>query len=77
LRSSEEYRSHFKDGELDVCYWNIAHNVLGEPQPASPSTQQTMMLELPEGPVWYLALRSFDQEHNRSTLGNVVQVKVE
>lgn len=77
LRSSEEYRSHFKDGELDVCYWNMAHNVLGEPQPASPGSRQTMMLKLPDGPVWYLAIRSFDQEHNRSTLGNVVQVKVE
>lgn len=61
----------------DIVYWNMARNVLDEPAPGAAGAAQTMTLDLAAGQTLHVAVRSFDQSHNRSPLGNVVSVAVQ
>jgi hypothetical protein len=75
LTPGDEYRSHFKDGKLDVTYWNMAKNVAGEPVPGEPGKAEKATLTVEPG-ARYFTIRSYDDTHNFSKLGNVVQVEV-
>jgi hypothetical protein len=66
------YREEFRT----VAYWNIATNVLGEPQPAAAGAAQKMTVTAPAGKKLFFAVRSFDDSSNRSKLSNVVAVEV-
>ncbi len=74
LEPGDEYRAHFRDGQLDVAYWNMAANVVGEPTPQARGTKEKMVISLPVGKKLYLAVRTFDDSHNRSAMSNVVAV---
>jgi hypothetical protein len=67
INHREEFRA--------VAYWNMAANVLGEPAPQSPGKAEKMTVALPAGKTIWLAVRSFDAEHNRSGISNVVKVE--
>ncbi len=75
LEPGEAYRAHFKNGELDVRYWNRAKNVLGEPQPAAGGKTVKMVVTAEAGKCFF-AVRSFDDSHNRSAMSNVVEATV-
>ena len=65
-----------RDEWRDITYWNMAKNVLGEPVPGAAGAAEKLTLEVPAGKTLHFAVRSFDQDHNRSALGNVVAVDV-
>lgn len=58
-----------------VCYWNMAKNVVGEPVPQAPGKSESMSISVPAGKA-YIAVRSFDDEHNRSKISNLVELEV-
>ncbi len=76
IRSGDEYRKRFKDGKLQVEYWNTANNVLGEPEPGRAGKAERMTLKLEPGTTCHIAVRSFDDSRNRSPVSNVVSVEV-
>jgi hypothetical protein len=76
LEPGDEYRSHFRNGALDVTYWTSAKNVAGEPAPQAKGEKETMTIEAPAGKTIHIGVRTFDDSHNRSPLGNIVSVEV-
>ena len=76
LEPGEKFRAHFKNDELDVVYWNVARNVLGEPKPKASGQTETMTVKAEPG-ACYFGIRSFDDSQNRSELSNVVKINVE
>lgn len=67
-----DYREEFRA----VTYWNTAKNVVGEPAPSAAGKTEKMTVETPAGKTVYFGIRSFDDSHNRSKLGNVAAVEV-
>lgn len=76
IMTTEEYRNHFKNGKLDVTYWNMASNVTGEPEPGAAGKGEKMTLTVPAGKL-YFAVRTFDTEHNRSAMSNIAEADVQ
>ncbi len=74
LKPGDEYRSHFRNGALNVTFWNMASNVTGEPLPHPPGQKQTTILSVPPKKVLYFGIRSFDDSHNLSPLSNVAEL---
>ena len=76
LQPGDEYRSHFKNGALDVTYWTWAKNVAGEPDPQTKGKKETMTLSVPTGKTLHFGIRSYDTSHNRSPMSNATNVDV-
>jgi len=56
--------------------WWAANHVTGKPKPAAAGTRQSMTVEgIPAGPR-YFAIRSFDDESNRSAISDTAEVEV-
>ena len=58
-----------------VTYWNMAHNIAGEPVPGSAGKKEQMTVALKPGKL-FVAVRSMDGESNRSKISNLAEVNV-
>jgi hypothetical protein len=71
----EHWRRNWHDSKVTVTYWNFAKNVIGEPAPQAAGKAEKFNVEIPVGKK-YIAVRSFDDSHNRSKMSNVVEIEV-
>jgi Fibronectin type III domain len=71
--TATSYDIRYSTSAITAANWNSATQATGEPTPAAPGTVQTFSLTgLTGSRTYYVAIRTFDNAGNLSTLSNVV-----